>query len=49
MYRECLDKVALKNLKLNYNEPDLDSWNNFLDKYKNPKEKKKLAIISKYF
>jgi len=40
--------VALKKLKLDYNEPDLDSWNNFLDKYKNPKDTIKIALIGKY-
>tara|TARA_X000001036_G_scaffold111055_1_gene104008 strand:+ start:1635 stop:3248 length:1614 start_codon:yes stop_codon:yes gene_type:complete len=48
MYRECLDKVALKKLKLKYSEPDLNSWNNFLNKYKNPKSSVKIALIGKY-
>ena len=48
MYRECLDKVALKKLNLKYNEPNLESWNNFLDRYKNPKGSVKIALIGKY-
>ena len=48
MYRECLDKVSLKKLKLKYSEPDLNSWNNFLNKYKNPKSSVKIALIGKY-
>tara|TARA_Y100000991_G_scaffold50805_1_gene36826 strand:+ start:2441 stop:4057 length:1617 start_codon:yes stop_codon:yes gene_type:complete len=48
MFRECLDKVVLKKLKLKYNKPDLKSWNNFLKKYKNPKGYVKIALIGKY-
>ena len=48
MYREGLDKVVLKKLKLKYKEPDLKSWNNFLEKYKNPKDSVNIALIGKY-
>ena len=48
MYREGLDKVVLKKLKLKYREPDLKSWNNFLEKYKNPKDSVNIALIGKY-
>ena len=48
MYREGLDKVVLKKLKLDYNEPDLKSWNTFLDRYKNPKGSVRIALIGKY-
>ena len=48
MYREGLDKVVLKKLKLKYKEPDLRSWNNFLEKYKNPKDSVNIALIGKY-
>ena len=48
MYREGLDKVVLKKLKLKYREPDLKSWNNFLEKYKNPKDTVNIALIGKY-
>ena len=45
MFREGLDKVVLKKLKLDYNEPDLKSWNVFLDRYKNPKGSVKIGLI----
>ena len=48
MFREGLDKVALKKLNLKYNEPDLKSWNVFLDRYKNPKGTVKIGLIGKY-
>ena len=48
MFREGLDKVVLKKLKLDYNEPDLKSWNIFLDRYKNPKGSVKIGLIGKY-
>ncbi len=48
MHRECLDKVVLKKLKLEYNDPDLHAWNNFLHKHKNPKDIVKIALIGKY-
>tara|TARA_B100001939_G_C16946057_1_gene620399 strand:- start:2261 stop:3874 length:1614 start_codon:yes stop_codon:yes gene_type:complete len=48
MHNECLDKVVLNKLKLKYNQPNLLAWNDFLKKYKNPKENVKIALIGKY-
>ena len=48
MYHEGLDKVALTKLKLNYNKPNLIAWNDFLNKYKNPKDSVNIALIGKY-
>jgi CTP synthase len=48
MYHEGLDKVALTKLKLNYNKPNLIAWNDFLNKYKNPKDSINIALIGKY-
>jgi len=48
MYREGLDKVVLKKLKLEYSEPNLKSWNLFLERYKNPKGSVKIGLIGKY-
>ena len=48
MYHEGLDKVALTKLKLNYNKPNLNAWNDFLNKYKNPKDSVNIALIGKY-
>ena len=45
MHNECLDKVVLNKLKLKYNQPNLVAWNDFLKKYKNPKENVKIALI----
>ena len=48
MYHEGLDKVALTKLKLNSNKPNLIAWNDFLNKYKNPKDSINIALIGKY-
>ncbi len=48
MLEEGLDKVVLKKLGLNSNKPDLVLWNQFLDKYKNPQNTVKIALIGKY-
>jgi len=48
MLKEGLDKVVLKKLGLKYKNPDLSSWNIFLEKYKNPKTVVKIALIGKY-
>ena len=48
MFKEGLDKVSLKKLKLKYKEPNLKSWNDFLERYKNPKGVVKIALIGKY-
>jgi len=48
MLSEGLDKVVLKKMGLKSTKPDLSSWNEFLDKYKNPKTTVKIALIGKY-
>jgi len=48
MLSEGLDKVVLKKMGLKSTKPDLSSWNEFLDKYKNPKSTVKIALIGKY-
>ena len=48
MFKEGLDKVSLKKLNLKYKEPNLNSWNDFLKRYKNPKGVVKIALIGKY-
>ena len=48
MLTEGLDRVALNKLKLKYNKPNLIAWNDFLTKYKNPKESIQIALIGKY-
>ena len=48
MFREGLDKVTLRKLKLKYNKPDLESWNIFLKRFKNPKSSVNIALIGKY-
>jgi len=39
MLEEGLDKVVLKKLNLKSNKPNLDVWNSFLNRYRNPKNK----------
>ncbi|MCC7533260.1 MAG: CTP synthase [Bacteroidia bacterium] len=49
MQKEKLDKTVLGKLKLSSkNEPDMDSWLNFLTKHKNPKHEVKVGLIGKY-
>ncbi|MCG2431735.1 CTP synthase [Aequorivita xiaoshiensis] len=49
MFEEGLDKVTLKKLNLvDSNEPDLKSWNNFLQRHKNPKAEVRVGLIGKY-
>jgi CTP synthase len=49
MMREKLDLIVLKKLNiLNYHEPDLTRWKEFLDKLKYPKSKVTIGLIGKY-
>lgn len=49
MQKEKLDKVTLAKLKLPAkNEPDLESWKNFLLKLKHPKTEVKIGLVGKY-
>ncbi|MGW9685865.1 CTP synthase [Flagellimonas sp. 2504JD1-5] len=49
MQEEGLDKVALEKLALaNETEPNLDQWNQFLNKHKNPKHQVTIGLIGKY-
>ncbi len=49
MLKEGLDVVVLKKLHLPVNDtPALVKWNNFLDKFKNPKSEITVALVGKY-
>ncbi len=49
MQKEKLDKVVLSHIKLSAkNEPDLESWKNFLLKLKHPKSEVNIALVGKY-
>jgi len=49
MLKEGLDVVVLKKLHLPINDtPALVKWNNFLDKFKNPKNEITVALVGKY-
>ena len=48
MLEEELDKVVLKKLNLKSDKPNLDVWNSFLKRYRNPKNKIKIGLIGKY-
>ena len=49
MFEEGLNKVVIKKLNLKPNcEPNLEQWNLFLKKYKNPKKSIKIALVGKY-
>ena len=47
--KENLDRTVLAKLKMRSgNEPDLDSWKEFLGKLKNPTSEVKIGLIGKY-
>lgn len=49
MQNEGLDTVALKKLVLpEKSEPDLEQWNEFLDRHKHPKSEVTIGLIGKY-
>lgn len=49
MQREKLDKVILNHLKLSSRqEPDLESWKQFLWRLKNPSSEVRIALVGKY-
>lgn len=49
MRLEGLDRVVLKKLSLDLlQEPNLSSWNNFIQRYKNPKHRVKIGLVGKY-
>ncbi len=49
MLEEGLDTVTLEKLKLkNAKEPNLEQWNQFLYRLKNPKSEVKIGLIGKY-
>jgi CTP synthase len=49
MLEEGLDTITLKKLKLSdTTPPDLEQWNNFLMRHKNPKNEVHIALIGKY-
>lgn len=49
MLEEGLDRVALKKLNLPEKSlPDLKSWNDFLHRFKNPKQTVNIGLVGKY-
>jgi CTP synthase len=49
MLEEKLDLICLKKLNINgYGAPNLDKWNGFLQKLKNPKSEVRIGLIGKY-
>ncbi|MFT6800000.1 MAG: CTP synthase [Nonlabens sp.] len=49
MLLEGLDRVVIKNLKIETKEqPDLRSWNEFVQRHKNPKSTVTIGLIGKY-
>jgi len=47
--REQMDRVVLSKLKLPLRrDPDLESWNNFLQRLKNPTDEVQIALVGKY-
>jgi len=49
MLKEQLDKTVLTKLKLSHkNEPELESWKDFLGRLKNPTSEVRIALVGKY-
>ncbi|XMO86525.1 CTP synthase [Algibacter sp. AS12] len=48
MLEEGLDKVVLEKLKLKSSKPDIDQWNEFVHRHKNPKTEVTIGLIGKY-
>ncbi|WP_443947442.1 CTP synthase [Pedobacter sp. AW1-32] len=49
MFKEQLDKTVLAKLKLpTKNEPDMESWKDFLGRLKNPTAEVKIGLVGKY-
>ena len=48
MLDEGLDKVVLNKLNLKRYTPDLDSWNTFLKRHKNPINEINIGLVGKY-
>ncbi|MGB3592338.1 MAG: CTP synthase [Nonlabens sp.] len=49
MLLEGLDRVVIEELKLDtQNQPDLKSWNEFVQRHKNPKSQVTVGLIGKY-
>ncbi|WP_426430897.1 CTP synthase [Winogradskyella sp. HB-48] len=48
MLDEGLDKVVLQKLDLKSDKPNLDQWNEFLKRHKNPKSTVTIGLIGKY-
>ncbi|CVK16511.1 CTP synthase [Apibacter mensalis] len=49
LQNQNFDALALKELGLSTDKkPDLKQWNDFLDKYKNPKSNVEIALVGKY-
>ncbi|MCL4141392.1 UNVERIFIED_CONTAM: hypothetical protein GTU68_006611, partial [Idotea baltica] len=48
MLDEGLDKVVLKKLNLKSTNPDIERWNKFVHRHKNPKTEITIGLIGKY-
>ena len=48
MLEEGLDKVVLDKLNLESGQPNLERWNEFLKRHKNPKSQVTIGLIGKY-
>jgi len=48
MLDEGLDKVVLEKLNLEIGKPNLNRWNEFLKRHKNPKSEVTIGLIGKY-
>jgi len=47
-HQQGLDEIIMKSLQVWTGAPRLDNWENFVEKFKNPKNKVEIAIVGKY-
>ena len=49
MHEEHLDELVVRHLEIeNFTQPDMDAWNEFLEKLKHPKTEVDIALVGKY-
>lgn len=48
LHRQGLTRAIVEKLKLNYVDPDLDPWIEYVEKFRNPLQEVRVAMVGKY-
>ncbi|MCX7679617.1 MAG: CTP synthase, partial [Spirochaetes bacterium] len=48
LHEQGYDEIVLEHFKLPKNVPNLEDWNKFMQKLRNPKHKVRIAVVGKY-